>query len=121
MTYLSTWGRVPDENGDLKWVEVTTDENGYNDMVWAVSLVQALDLVLGEAPFNANLGIPQTQSVVQQIPPDVYVAQIQRWYAPYFGMLTILRDATSPFSDPTYNGTILFHSGATTTLDKIPH
>lgn len=107
---MRTWGRTYNEDGTYRWVEVTTDANGYSDSVWLTTLVQALKLNLGESPFYANLGIPQYQTVVTQVFPDFYCSQIQTYFAPNFASLTIVR-APGSFP-PVYNVRAVCHSGA---------
>jgi hypothetical protein len=107
---LRTWGRVWDEEGNGTWVEVTTDANGFNDSVMLTTICQVLKLNLGESPFFANYGIPAQQTVVTQVFPDYYAAQVQSQFASAFASLTIQR---VPFSNPpTYNVNAVAHSGA---------
>jgi hypothetical protein len=101
---LRTWGRV---NGI--WEEVTTDANGYNDAVWITTLIQNLKLNLGESPFYANNGIPAQQSVLTQIFPDFYVAQVQQQFSQYFASLIISKVAAS--LTPIYNVSIITNQG----------
>lgn len=89
---MRTYGRiVPDPLfPDVKqWVEVDTDENGFDDMVWLTTVIQTIKLNLGESPFYADYGIPAHASVVSQIAPDTYLSRIQQQYAPYFLSLII--------------------------------
>lgn len=90
------------------WVEIQTDANGNNDVVWLVTLIQTCLLNLGESPFYASYGIPGPQSVMQQVFPDYYIAQIQQTFAPYFVSLTI---AKQPSTTPTYGIAAITHSG----------
>jgi hypothetical protein len=101
---------VQNEDGTKTWVEVTTDANNFDDNVWLTTLAQALKLNLGESPFNANLGIPQMQTVVTQVMPDFYVSQIQQYFAPYFASLAITRVQGS--FPPVYQVTAVCHNGA---------
>ncbi|SAK53647.1 hypothetical protein AWB78_01346 [Caballeronia calidae] len=107
---MRTWGRVWDEEGDATWVLVQTDANGYNDNVYLTALCQVLKLNLGESPFYANYGIPAQQTVITQVFPDFYVMQVQQQFASYFASLTIMR--VQNVSSPTYNVTVVTHSGA---------
>jgi hypothetical protein len=91
-----------------QWVEVDTDANGNNDLVYVTALCQALLLNLNESPFYANFGIPAQASVAQQIPPDYYVAMMQQAYAPYFASLMVSRSSSAT---PTYQINILTHQG----------
>ena len=94
---MRTFGRIND-NGTLKWVEVSSDPVNGDTIVWQTTLIQCLKLVLGESPFFANYGIPAQQSVIQQWFPDYYVAQIQRQFAPYFASLIITKlDNPEPY------------------------
>ena len=103
---MRTWGRV---NG--AWQEVVTDPvTGLNDNVWLTTLLQCLKLNLGEDTFNADYGIPAQQSVIQQIFPDFYVAQIQQQFSPYFASLIIAKVPGQ--IAPYYTVNIVLHSGA---------
>ena len=88
---MRTYGRTYDEYGVPTWVEVSTDANGYNDAVYLTALCQVLQGSPGESPFYANYGIPAQQSVLQQVPPDYYVAVTQRQFAPYFASLQVTK------------------------------
>jgi hypothetical protein len=74
-----------------KWIEVDTDSEGHNDMVYLTNLIQVIRLNLGESPFFANWGIPAHPSVVTQIAPDYYMTLTQQRFAPYFLSLLITR------------------------------
>lgn len=115
---MRTWGRLPNpayssaigsfSMGESAigapnpyiWVEVSTDANGDNELVYATALVQTLKLNLNESPFYANWGIPAHPSVETQTAPDYYVALTQSRYAPRFRSLVITKIADLP---PTYN------------------
>jgi len=105
---MRTYGRITNPNGTKTWVEVTTDADGFNDMVYVTTLCQCLLLNLGESPFYANYGIPAKQSIVQQIAPDYYVAQTQRQFAQYFANLAIAKKSSNP---PTYQINVTTHQG----------
>lgn len=107
---MRTYGRVYSELGVPTWVEVDTDANGNDDAVYLTTLIQNLKLNLGESPFYGNCGIPAQVSVVTQVFPDFYVAQIQSQFAPCFAGLTIKK--VQSFS-PVYDINITTHSGAT--------
>ena len=94
------------------WTEIQTDASGNTDVVYVVTLIQTCLLVLGESPFYASYGIPGSQSVMQQVFPDYYIAQIQQQYAPYFVSLTI---AKQPSTTPTYGITAITHAGVVLT------
>jgi hypothetical protein len=106
---LRTYGRLPpDMNGYRQWVQVSTDVNGSNDMVYVTTLAQNLLLNLGESPFFGDRGIPAHQSVVQQIFPDYYVAYTQRKFAPFFASLIVSKVQSV---NPTYTINIITHQG----------
>ncbi|WP_353613967.1 hypothetical protein [Mangrovibacter phragmitis] len=102
---MRTYGR--DKNG--KWVEITTDDNGYNDMVLISNLIQNLRLAPGESPFYANNGIPAQSSVIQQILPTYYVNRLQQQFSQYFSSLQIAMVSDDP---PVYNVSVITNSGA---------
>ena len=105
-----TWGRVYNPNGTYTWTMVTTDANGDNDAVWITTLIQCLNLNLGESPFYSQYGIPAQQSIIQQIFPDWYVNQTQQQFAQYFANLTVSK-VNSP--TPTYNINLITNAGVT--------
>lgn len=106
---LRTWGRVTDPLTFKKtWVEVTTDANGFNDLVYLTDLVQVFKLNLGESPFYSNFGLPAKPSVVQQVFPDFYVNYTQQQFAQYFASLII---AKRPSSTPTYDVSVVTKYG----------
>lgn len=100
-----------------QWVEVSTDANGNNDLVNFTTLCQVLGLNLNESPFYATLGIPAQQAVQQQIAPDVYVAQTQQLFAPYFRSLLITKKSSRP---PTYQVLAVTHTGVALTAYSPP-
>ncbi|MHB8388146.1 MAG: hypothetical protein ACYDBH_01035 [Acidobacteriaceae bacterium] len=110
---MRTYGRIYSEDGSYNWIEVSTDANGNNDNVYLTTLCQVLRLGLGESPFFANYGIPAQQTVVTQVFPDFYVAQTQQQFAPFFKSIAIFR---VPSKTPTYNISVLTHSGAILTV-----
>lgn len=94
---MRTWGRVYSDPDTWTWVEVSTDDQGFNDYVYITTLVQTLLLNLGESPFYADYGIPAQPAVIQQIFPDFYVAMTQQQFAPFFAALTVAKvDAAYP-------------------------
>ncbi len=108
---MRTFGK--DANGT--WVEVATDSAGHDDMVWVTSLIQAIKLSPNESPFYANVGIPAQQSIVTQLFPDFYVAQLQSQYAQYFASLSISRVPNAPTDNPatpSYQVNIVTNRGA---------
>jgi hypothetical protein len=116
---MRTYGRIsPDPlyPNRKKWIVVTTDANGYNDMVWLTTLIQTIKLNLGESPFYANYGIPAHPSVVSQIAPDFYMSQIQQQYAQYFMVLVIAKQPNAVdergILSPSYIVTVITNYGA---------
>jgi hypothetical protein len=93
-----------------QWVEINTDSNGNNDLVWLVTLTQVLQLNLNESPFFAANGIPAEQSVIQQIFPDYYVALTQQNFSQYFASLQVSKQSKPT---PTYNVAATTNSGVT--------
>jgi hypothetical protein len=106
---LRVWGRTTDELGNKTWVAVTTDANGFNDLVYATNLIQVMKLNLGESPFFGNYGIPAKQSVVTQVAPDFYMMRTQRQFASKFASLIIYRQ-TQQF-EPTYQVNVITRVG----------
>lgn len=98
---MRTYGRVPVTPGGkpTKWVEVTTDENGFNDDVYLTTLCQVLKLNLNESPFYANYGIAARQAVILQVFPDWDIWKTQRQFAQFFSSLLVAKEASSV---PTY-------------------
>jgi hypothetical protein len=105
---MRTYGRITNADGSKTWVQVTTDADGYDDMVWVTTLCQVLQLNLNESPFFANYGIPAHESIVTQVFPDYYVAVTQSQFAQYFASLII---AKVPGPDPVYNINIITNKG----------
>jgi hypothetical protein len=99
----------PQPAGYPYWVEVTTTPDGYNDLVWATTLCQCFLLNLGESPFYANYGLPAEQAIIQQIAPDYNAQQLQRLFAQYFLLLTVVRNMTA--NPPTYDVYITTNQG----------
>jgi hypothetical protein len=107
---MRVWGRQYNDDGTYQWVAVVTDSNGDSSNCYLTALCQAIQLILGESPFYANVGIPQQQTIMTQVFPDWYVGQLQRLYAQYFATLTIVRVPGS--FPPQYNVTAVCKSGA---------
>lgn len=125
---MRVWGRVKDELGNLTWVPVTTDANGFNDACHVTALAQCFKLNTGESPFYAADGIPALQSVKTQVPPDVFVARIQQRFSnpvPFFASLVISR-TDKPITDakqepvPTYQVNVLTHQGSRFVFEVTP-
>lgn len=93
-----------------QWIEVDTDANGSNDMVYFVTLCQVLALEPNEDPSYSNFGIASTQAVQYGVPPDWWVARMQAAFAQYFASLTIVR-ATDASGNPVYDISVMFHNG----------
>ena len=116
---MRVWGRVapnilyPDQK---VWAEVTTDANGFNDLVYLTNLIQVLKLNLGESPFWGNWGIPAKPSVVQQVFPDYYTFYTQQNFATRFASLIVSKvpnavdDKGRP--QPTYNVAVVTNYGS---------
>jgi hypothetical protein len=85
-------------------------------MVWLTTVIQTIKLNLGESPFYANYGIPAHPSIVSQIAPDFYLANIQQQYAQHFLSLIISRLPNAPDKDgipsPSYNVSCITTYGA---------
>lgn len=93
------------------WVEVQTDANGNNDLVWLTTLCQCLRLNLNEDPFFANLGVPAIASAQTGVPPDFYVARIQAAFSQYFASLTITRVTPRNSKNAEYQVNVMTHQG----------
>jgi hypothetical protein len=90
---VRTYGRLTDPLTLKKtWVVITTDANGFNDMVFLSNLAQVCKLNLNESPFWGDWGIPAHASVLTQIAPDFYLALVQRRFAPRFMALLMTRE-----------------------------
>jgi hypothetical protein len=99
--------------GSYKWVEVTTDELGYDDYVYVTTLIQCLRLNLGESPFFAQFGIPAHNSVLQQTHPDFYVTFIQNYFSGFFASLLISKRKNEPLDPtPVYDVSIIRMNGS---------
>lgn len=114
---MRVYGRTQNVlTGNKTWWIITTDINGYNDSVYLTALAQVCKLNLGESPFFANYGIPGHQSVITQIYPDFYLAQIQQQYSPYFASLVMTPIENAVDDDgrpsPAYNISVLTNYGA---------
>jgi hypothetical protein len=102
-----------------KWVVVTTDENGFNDMVYLTNMIQVIRLNLHESPFFTNWGIPAHVSVMTQIAPDYYLNLIQQRFAKYF-MSLVLTNLPNRFDEdgrpaPAYQYNVITQLGAVLT------
>lgn len=116
---MRTYGRITNEDGSKTWVEVDTDENGFDDNVWLTTLCQNMKLNLGESPMFANNGIPAQQSVVTQVFPDFYVAQMQQQFSPYFAALVMAR-VPGTNNPPDYAVSVVYHNGAVPDMSQVP-
>jgi hypothetical protein len=116
---VRTYGRVTDPSSGARfWVQVNPDDNGWNDSVYLTTLIQCFKLNWGESPFFADWGIPAHQSVMQQIPPDYYMALMQQRFAPYFSALQITKVVDAAM--PTYDVFVIMHNGAQHSVRMIP-
>ncbi len=106
---MRTYGRIINDSGNLEWVKVETDAQGFDDMVYLTTLIQCLKLSIGESPFYSNYGIPAQRSIVQQIFPDFYVAQTQNQFSQFFASLILAKVPTE--QTPTYNVNVVTHQG----------
>lgn len=111
---MRTYGRITGDDGVKRWVEVTTDPQGFDDPVWLTTLVQVLLLNLGESPFYADWGIPAKPSVIQQVFPDFYVSRTQQRFSQYFPSVIISK---LPLFNPTYRVAVTTNQGATAVTD----
>lgn len=93
------------------WIEIDTDANGANDMIWLTTLCQCLLLNLGEDPFFANYGIPVIPAVQANVPPDFYVARTQLQFSQYFASLTITRVSAQNGKKAIYDVNVMTHKG----------
>jgi len=110
---MRTYGRVYEYDSEGrpskgKWQVVTTDSNGFNDMVYITALAQTLMLNLNESPFFANYGIPAKNSVMSQVFPDFNSVFTQQQYAQFFASLLIARRHTPT---PIYDIQCITHAG----------
>jgi hypothetical protein len=105
---MRTYGRITNPDGSKKWVEVTTDANGFNDWVYLTTFCQVLKLNLGESPFYADWGIPAKQTIIQQVQPDFYISRTQARFAQYFANIAIAKVSNNP---PTYQVAVTTHQG----------
>ena len=97
------------------WVEVDTDENGFNDNVMLVAFCQVLQLQPGESPFYADYGIPSIAAVQGQTFPDMNVYMMQQRYAPNFVSLVVTSANETDVHGtvtPVYNVVATTHTGA---------
>lgn len=108
---MRTYGIVTAEDGSTSWVQVNTDSNGLSDAVFLTTLCQVLLLDRGESPVYGLYGVPSLESLQQQVPPDLYVAQTQAQFAPFFAALTVAR-AVGRDGSPIYNIRAITNSGA---------
>lgn len=106
---MRTYGRRYSQDGSYTWIVVETDPSGSNDSVWLTTLLQVLQLNLGESPFYAQYGISSEQAVIQQMWPDYDVARTQQQFAGYFAALIISRAPDA--KTPTYNVNVTTNTG----------
>jgi hypothetical protein len=113
---VRTYIRVYNQQGAARWVTVQTDAEGFDDYVWASTLIQCFKLNINESPFFSNYGLPSVQAVLQQIAPDSYVANLQTLFAGYFASLVVSRQASNP---PTYRANVTFQNGVQLQLAQL--
>lgn len=114
---MRVYGRIltdpTDQDSATKWVVVETDSDGNDTYCYITALIQCLKLNLNESPFYADKGIPAQQTIMTQIFPDYYVANIQNYYSQFFASLLINRVPQTE-QDPsavTYNVNITTKQG----------
>ena len=95
-------------------MEVQTDPLAGDTYVWITTFCQALKLSLNESPFFANYGIPGEISVIQQIFPDYYVANMQSLFVQYFSSLIVTK-LNNP--EPTYRINLTTNQGVPMALN----
>lgn len=105
---MRTYGRITNSDETKSWVEVSTDANGFDDMVWLTTLCQVFKLNLNESPFYASYGLPAKDSIVQQVAPDYYMALTQQRFSIHFASLIVSRQKSFP---PTYLVSITTQQG----------
>ena len=91
---------------------VETAQDGSNDLIWLVTLIQCLKLNLNESPFYAGYGIPAKQSVIQQVAPDFNVALTQQQFSQYFAALSVTK---RNLPTPTYDIRVTTNQGVSIT------
>ena len=106
---MRTYGRIVNPDGSKSWVVVQTDANGFNDAVYLTTLCQVLLLNINESPFYSQYGIPDVQTIIQQVQPDFYLARTQQQFAPYFASLILTKLGSRP---PAYRIAITTNQGA---------
>lgn len=106
---MRTYGRVTAADGTKTWHRVTTDADGFNDHVYLTALAQVLKLNINESPFYGNYGIPARDSVMTQVHPDFYVAQVQIQFSRFFASLIISKRNVTP--TPYYDLNVTTHQG----------
>lgn len=112
---MRIWARKYTTAYEYTWVEVTTDDNGFNDAVYLSAFCQVLQLQPQESPFYAEYGVPSIQAVQDQVIPDTNVYFMQSRYSQYFISLQVMpahqTDANGA-TTPVYNVTAITNSGA---------
>jgi len=100
---MRTYGKI-----NNVWSTVQTDANQHDDYVWITTLLNNLNLVLGESPLYAQNGIPAQDSLVTQVFPDFYVSKMQQEFAPHFFSLKIYKTQSRT---PTYQVDLITKKG----------
>ena len=112
---MRTWGRLGQVNGvGGTWTEVTASADGDLSNVFLTALAHSIKLSINESPFFASVGIPAQQSIISQVFPDWYVAQMQTLYAPHFASLVMTRVPQS--FPPVYKVNAVCFNGAQLTM-----
>lgn len=114
---MRTYARIYNDNNEPRWIVIETDAEGFDDYVWANTLIQSFKLLINESPFYGNYGVPAFQAVAQQIAPDPYVSNLQSLYSQYFASLVIARVPSD--DDPTYQVNLTFQNGVQVQLDQL--
>lgn len=105
---MRTYGRLPNDDGTKRWVEVQTSVDGFDDYVRLTELCQVCLLNKNESPYYADWGISAKNAVIMQIAPDLDMMLIQQRFAPYFASLTISK---LPATTPTYRINVTTNQG----------
>lgn len=103
--------QYPVGQGKGRWVEVSTDSSGNNDLVYLTNFCQAVLLNLNESPVYSDVGLPARQAVLTGIPPDYNMSLLQKRFAPYFQSLVITRQPQAQGQNPQYLANVITHSG----------
>lgn len=103
--FMRVWTRVRQSDGTRRWQAVDGDQA---NIAW---LQNALLLQLGEAPFNAEWGLPIRDTLVTQVWPDYYVNLTKQRFRDTFPMLQITRERNGKQADLGYSVRALLNDG----------